>query len=73
MEKIAYKFILLVITLPLILVLLYSFFNTEESLLWGNRWRYKNSNLEPSELSIKVAKIASLVGLIVIIFFIIFG
>lgn len=60
-------FITIVIFLPIIVLLLYTIFNPRESALFGQRWKYNNDDLEPSDSVIKYNKIISIIALIVII------
>ncbi|PZD93182.1 hypothetical protein DNH61_24355 [Paenibacillus sambharensis] len=58
---------IIVITLigiiPLYAVLIWTYFNPEDSILFGNRWKYKEEP-EPSDLAVRYVKGASLFSLI---------
>ncbi|CAM4425243.1 hypothetical protein [Paenibacillus tarimensis] len=49
--------------IPLYAVLLWTYFNPVESMLFGNRWKYKEEP-EPTDLAIRYVKGASLFSLI---------
>lgn len=66
MEDIFQKLIYSLIILPLIGVLIYSIKEPEKSYLFGRRWQYKNDDLEPSEVLIKLNKRLSIIFLIAI-------
>lgn len=69
--KLADIILLFIIMLPIYAVLIWTYFDPEESLLWGKRWMYEEEP-ELSEEAIRFAKIASIVGIVAltIIFFI---
>lgn len=60
------KIIIVLVFLPFIFMLFYTYQYPRESALWGQRWRYKNEDLEPSEAAIGLNKKSSLIGMIVI-------
>ena len=53
--------ILTLIMLPVYGIFIWSYFYPEESLLWGNRWMYKEEP-EPTEEVIKFIKIKSIIA-----------
>ncbi|TJY44553.1 hypothetical protein E5161_00360 [Cohnella pontilimi] len=55
----------IILSLPLYAVLVWSYFEPEESLLWGKRWMYKEEP-ELTEGAIRYTKIASLISIIVL-------
>lgn len=66
MENIFQKIIYSLMILPLIGVLIYSIKEPEKSYLFGRRWQYKNDDLEPNEILIKLNKRLSIIFLIAI-------
>lgn len=60
-------FLCLVFFLPIIGVLLYSAINPSDAALWGERWKYENEDLEPSDERIKGIRISSIVMIIIAI------
>lgn len=57
---------------PLAVVFLWCIMDPEESILFGNRWKYKEE-LEPTEEAINFTKKTGIIGLIfTIIFYVIF-
>ncbi|WP_212031195.1 hypothetical protein [Cytobacillus depressus] len=60
MEEIIF---LIIFTIPLYLVLIWTYFNPEESILFGKRWMYKEEQ-ELSEEVIRYTKFASLITII---------
>ncbi|TCM87931.1 hypothetical protein EV294_11612 [Paenibacillus sp. BK033] len=58
-------FLIIILLLPLYAVLIWSYFEPRESLLWGKRWTYKEEP-EISESAIRYTKIASLVTIVFI-------
>ncbi|OPJ62870.1 hypothetical protein [Clostridium oryzae] len=63
-------FLTIVFSLPIIFVFLYTAAFPRDSLLFGEKWKYKNQNLEPSEDAIKYTKKKAIIGLIVFVLFI---
>lgn len=61
------KFITIILLIPILVMFLYSAMYPRESFLMGKRWQYKNENLEPSEEAIKQTRVASTIGIIIII------
>lgn len=53
-----------VLFLPILGVLLYMTIKPENAALWGNRWRFKNEDLEPSEEAIKYTRIMSIIMIV---------
>ncbi|OWA37709.1 hypothetical protein B9G55_06585 [Saccharibacillus sp. O16] len=60
------KFFMVIIFLPLLGVLIWSFFNPRESLLWGKRWMYKEEP-EPSEGALRYIRNASAISAVVLL------
>lgn len=63
---------IIIITLPLYGVLIWSYFYPEESFLWGKRWMYSEEP-EPSEDAIIFIKIKSIIGIILVTFILVIG
>lgn len=60
------KFIIILLCLPVIAVCVFTIINPKEALLFGEKWRYNNDDLEPSEMAIDFARGGSIIILIVI-------
>jgi len=60
----------IVLLIPVYLMLLWTYFYPEESILFGAKWRYKG-DLEPSEVAVRYTKFVSLLSLIGIPLFLI--
>ena len=60
-----------ILFLPILGVLLYMAIKPENAALWGNRWRFKNEDLEPSEEAIKYTRIMSIIMIVIGILFLI--
>lgn len=58
---------LFIICIPLYLILIWQVFDTEEAILWGKRWMYKEQP-EISDEAIKYTKIMSIIGIVVLTF-----
>ncbi|WML44589.1 hypothetical protein [Neobacillus sp. PS3-40] len=56
-------FLLVIILIPLYAVLIWTYLCTEDSLLWGRRWMYKEEP-EVSEGAIRYGKIVLIIGII---------
>ena len=56
-------FILIVLSIPIYGICIWSFIEPEESLMFGNRWRY-NGTPEFSEQQILITKIGAIMGII---------
>jgi len=67
------KFLVIIICIPAIVALLYTAIYPRESALFGQRWRFKNENLEPSDAAIKCNRVGSIIALIIILLIIIFS
>lgn len=67
----AEKFIVIILLLPVIAFCIYGIAYPEECVLLGNKWKYKNTDLEPSEISISYMKFSSIFGLVITGLFII--
>lgn len=66
------KILLFILLSPLMGVFLWCILDPEESILFGNRWKYKEE-LEPTEEAINFTKKTGIIGLIfTIIFYVIF-
>ncbi len=57
--------LMFILVIPIYGVLIWSYFDPEESLLWGKRWMYKEEP-EISEGAIRYTKIMSLVSMILL-------
>ena len=73
MQKVLEKIVGIFVSIPIILVFLYIAMYPEESMLFGSRWRYKNEELEPSEIAVKLTRISSIISLVLIVLVLIFG
>ncbi|NGZ77707.1 hypothetical protein [Saccharibacillus alkalitolerans] len=62
----AEKIIVFIFFIPLLAVLVWSFFDPRESLLLGKRWMF-NEEPEPSEGAIRYIKVASAISIVVLI------
>ena len=60
------KFIIILICLPIIALSIFTIINPKEALLFGERWRYNNDELEPSEMAIDFARGGAIITLILI-------
>ncbi|GMK48869.1 hypothetical protein PghCCS26_59990 [Paenibacillus glycanilyticus] len=58
-------FLIIIFSVPLYAVLIWSYFEPRESLLWGKRWMYKEEP-EISESAIRYTKIASIATIVFI-------
>lgn len=67
------KFIIILLCLPIIALCIFTIRNPKEALLFGERWRYNNDDLEPSEMAIDFARGGSIITLILIGILIIFA
>lgn len=67
------KFIIILVCLPLIAICMFTVINPKEALLFGERWRYNNDDLEPSEMAIDFARGGAIITLILIGIIIIFA
>ena len=56
-------FIIIVLSIPIYGLLIWTFIEPEESLMFGNRWRY-NGTPKFSELQILLTKIGAIMGII---------
>lgn len=63
--------VMFIMCIPVYAVLLWTYFDPRESLLWGRRWMYKEEP-EPSEGAIRYAKVTSAIsiGVLTLIFII---
>lgn len=59
-------FLTITLSLPFIGLFLYMIFYPRESALFGERWKFKNADLEPSEEAMKYEKRAGIIGLIIV-------
>ena len=55
----------LILSIPLYAIFIWTYFNPEDSLLWGERWKYREEP-ELSDEAIKSMKVRSIVGLVVV-------
>lgn len=60
-------FITIILFLPIIGLFLYMAAYPRESALWGNRWQFKNQDLEPSDEAIKYNRNVSIIMVIVMV------
>ncbi|MNP15711.1 hypothetical protein D3C76_1080800 [compost metagenome] len=60
------KILLFIFFIPLLGVLVWSFFDPRESLLWGKRWMFKEEP-EPSEGAIRYIKVASAISIVLLL------
>lgn len=64
-------FFSLMFFLPIIGFLIYSALNPYDVALWGERWKFDNDDLEPSDERIKGIRITSIIMIIIAILFLI--
>ncbi|MDQ0252684.1 hypothetical protein J2S74_000056 [Evansella vedderi] len=57
--------LLIILMIPVYWALIYAYLFPEESILWGQRWKYDDEP-EVSDLAITVTKTGSLIGIIVL-------
>lgn len=68
----AEKIVMFILCIPFYAVLIWTYFDPKESLLWGKRWMYKEEP-EISEGAIRYAKVASVISIIVLTVIFIFS
>lgn len=68
----AEKIVMFILCIPFYAVLIWTYFDPKESLLWGKRWMYKEEP-EISEGAIRYAKAASVISIIVLTVIFIFS
>ncbi|WP_235847545.1 hypothetical protein [Paenibacillus tuaregi] len=59
---------LFIVFLPVLALLIWTYFNPEQSILWGERWKYAEEP-EVSEKAIRFTKLSSLIAIILVILF----
>ncbi|MDW2878171.1 MULTISPECIES: hypothetical protein [Bacillaceae] len=70
-DHIVEAYLLIVFMIPVYALLLWTYFNAEESMLWGKRWMYSYSEEpEVSEAAIRYTKFASVFMMIALPVFI---
>lgn len=67
-ELVAGKIIFFLLLVPFYTVLIWTYFYTEESLMWGNRWKYKEEP-ELSDELIRFTKIKTILGILFLTIF----
>lgn len=65
---VAEKILIIILSIPLYAVLIWTYFEPRESLLWGKRWMYKEEP-EPSEGAIRYTKVASAISIVALTIF----
>lgn len=69
----AFTFIFIVLCFPLIALCIYNIAFPEESLIFRDRWKYNNPDLEPSEAAVKHIRFMAILRLVLIGLFMIFS
>jgi len=65
----AEKILMFILSIPLYAVLIWTYFEPKESLLWGKKWMYKEEP-ELSEAAIRYVKVASAISIVALTIFI---
>lgn len=65
---VADKILMLILCIPLYVVLIWTYFEPRESLLWGKRWMYTEEP-EISEAAIRYTKAASVISIVALTIF----
>ncbi|AKO92505.1 hypothetical protein [Priestia filamentosa] len=71
MDRLAGVILSFIFFIPVYVVLIWSYFDPEESLLLGRRWVYQEDP-EPSPAAIRYIKVMSLIGIVGLTFVFIF-
>lgn len=64
-------FFSLLVFLPIIGFFIYSALNPYDVAMWGERWKFDNEDIEPSDERIKGIRITSIIVIIIAILFLI--